>query len=192
MTYNFGGRQSGFCSSPVKEITLLEKLGHDVPIIIERCDVVLFQEANAEWAPNIVASFPGTWNLYFAKEPTLFTCRNSDVRQTDEMSAMLHVPGSAVQQQCHEGVGARGCWHSLELVGRRPRLAVYERGAASPVAVLMRASLRDGHRGAGRLCQTEPQVVDEGVLGQSAEVFGVAAAATMGVVCFLDYPDHDA
>ena len=99
MTYNFGGRQSGFCSSPAKERTLLEKLGHDVPTIIERCDVVLFQEVNAEWAPNIVASFPGTWNLHFAKEPTLFTCRNSDVRQTDEMSAMPHVPGSGVLGQ---------------------------------------------------------------------------------------------
>ena len=36
-----------------------------------------------------------------------------------------------------------------------------------------------------------PQAVDEGVLGQSAEAFGEAAAATMGLVCFLDYPDHD-
>ena len=43
-----------------------------------------------------------------------------------------------------------------------------------------------------RLCKTKPQAVDEGVLGQSAEVFGMAAAATMGLVCFLDYPDHDA
>ena len=104
MTYNFGSRQSGFRSSPAKESTLLEKLGHDVPIIIERCDVVLFQEVTAEWAPNIVASFPGTWNLHFAKEPTLFTCRNSDVRQADEISAMLHVPGSGAQQQRHEGL----------------------------------------------------------------------------------------
>ena len=37
-----------------------------------------------------------------------------------------------------------------------------------------------------------PQAVDKGVLGQSAEAFGIAAAATMGLVCFLDYPDHDA
>ena len=79
MTYNFDGRQSGFCSSPVKEITLLEKLGHDVPITFERCYVVLFQEVNAEWAPNIVASFPGTWSTYYAKENTLLTCWNSDV-----------------------------------------------------------------------------------------------------------------
>ena len=65
MTYNFGGRQSGFCTSQAKDRALIEKLGHDVPIIIERCDVVLFQEANDKWAPSIISSFPGTWSTYY-------------------------------------------------------------------------------------------------------------------------------
>ena len=78
MTCNFGGRQPGFCSSPAKERTLLEKLGHDVTIILERCDVALLQEVNAERARNVVASFPGTWSTHYAREPILLTCWNSD------------------------------------------------------------------------------------------------------------------
>ena len=133
MTYNFGGRQSGFCSSPVKEITLLEKLGHDVPIIIERCDVVLFQEVNAEWAPNIVASFPGTRSTYYAKEPTLLTSWNLDAMTKPTTFQQCRIfPDPEFNNRSTKG----WCTWTLALARARwppaPRGNTLERGVASP------------------------------------------------------------
>ena len=79
MTYNFGGRQLGFCTNPTREKALCEKLIGDVCIIAQPCEVVLLQEVNAQWAACIIALFPGCWSTYYAKAPTLLTCWNSNV-----------------------------------------------------------------------------------------------------------------
>ena len=79
MTYNFGGRQPGYCSNPARERVLRKKLETDVLLITQRCDVILWQEVNEQWAANIIALFPGCWSGYYAKDPTLLTCWNSDV-----------------------------------------------------------------------------------------------------------------
>ena len=79
MTYNFGGRQPGFCTNPTRDKVLCEKLMGDVLIIIQRCDDVLLQEVNAQWAACIIAFFPGHWSTYYAKAPTLLTCWNSNL-----------------------------------------------------------------------------------------------------------------
>jgi hypothetical protein len=46
MTFNFGGRQPGYCSNPAREKVLRNKLETDVLLIIQRCDVILWQEVN--------------------------------------------------------------------------------------------------------------------------------------------------
>ena len=78
MTYNFGGRQPGYCTNPAKEKALCDKLERDLLIIVQGCDVILWQEVNDKWAACIISLFPGCWSTYYAKDPTLLTCWNSD------------------------------------------------------------------------------------------------------------------